>query len=74
MYNLDVFEYEIGNPMSLYGSIPMVMAHSKQNTVGALWLNAAETWVDIRSSTADKVIYFINLQIIFLGCLSIIGQ
>lgn len=54
LYNLDVFEYELGNPMSLYGSIPYLIAHKKDYTVGALWLNAAETWVDIHSSTADK--------------------
>lgn len=56
LYNLDVFEYEIGNGMALYGSIPYVIAHSKQETLGALWLNAAETWIDIHSSTADKVL------------------
>jgi alpha 1,3-glucosidase len=54
LYNLDVFEYELSNTMALYGSVPYVVAHNKQYTVGALWLNAAETWVDIQSSTADK--------------------
>jgi alpha 1,3-glucosidase len=68
LYNLDVFEYELNSPMALYGSIPYLLAHrcatfqinnslrsSAKRTVGVLWLNAAETWVDIRSSTADKV-------------------
>ncbi|KAH7705988.1 glycosyl hydrolase family 31 protein [Aphelenchoides avenae] len=54
MYNLDVFEYELNNPMALYGSVPYVVAHNKEHSLGALWLNAAETWVDIASSTADK--------------------
>jgi mannosyl-oligosaccharide alpha-1,3-glucosidase len=27
LYNLDVFEYEVENVMSLYGAIPFVMAH-----------------------------------------------
>jgi alpha 1,3-glucosidase len=27
MYNLDVFEYELDEPMALYGNIPMMMAH-----------------------------------------------
>jgi alpha 1,3-glucosidase len=56
LYNLDVFEYELDIGMALYGSIPFVVAHGKQRTAGALWLNAAETWVDVESSTADKVI------------------
>ncbi len=58
MYNLDVFEYELHNTMALYGSVPYIIAHSTSKTVGVLWLNAAETWVDVKSSTADKVFLF----------------
>ena len=29
---------------------------SKKRTVGAFWLNAAETWVDVTHSKADKVV------------------
>lgn len=47
LYNADVFEYEMDSPMTLYGSIPFMQAHKKASTVGVLWLNAAETWVDI---------------------------
>jgi alpha 1,3-glucosidase len=27
LYNLDVFEYELYNPMALYGSVPLMLAH-----------------------------------------------
>ena len=27
LYNLDVFEYELNNPMALYGSIPYMVSH-----------------------------------------------
>ncbi|EGT43911.1 CBN-AAGR-4 protein [Caenorhabditis brenneri] len=54
LYNLDVFEYETNSPMALYGSIPYLVGVNKKRSVGALWLNAAETWVDIESTTADK--------------------
>ena len=47
LYNLDVFEYEMDSPMTLYGAIPFMQAHRKDSTVGVFWLNAAETWVDI---------------------------
>lgn len=49
LYNLDVFEYELDKPLGLYGAIPLVYARSAATgrTVGALWLNAAETFVDI---------------------------
>lgn len=54
LYNLDVFEYELYNPMALYGSVPVMLAHNEQKTVGVFWQNAAETWVDISSNVADK--------------------
>ncbi|XP_070377682.1 neutral alpha-glucosidase AB isoform X13 [Dermacentor albipictus] len=54
MYNLDVFEYEVGNVMALYGSVPLMLAHSESRTVGVLWLNAAETWVDIEPNSKQE--------------------
>lgn len=47
MYNSDVFEYELNSPMTLYGSIPLMQAHKANSSVAILWLNAAETWIDI---------------------------
>lgn len=57
LYNLDVFQYELYNPMALYGSVPFLLAHNTQRTVGIFWLNAAETWVDISSNTAGKTLF-----------------
>ncbi|XP_076463388.1 neutral alpha-glucosidase AB-like isoform X2 [Babylonia areolata] len=57
LFNLDVFEYELYNPMALYGSVPVMLAHNEKRTVGVFWLNAAETWVDISSNVADKSIF-----------------
>ncbi|KAL1417297.1 hypothetical protein MTO96_027023 [Rhipicephalus appendiculatus] len=56
MYNLDVFEYEVDNVMALYGSVPLMLAHSETRTVGVLWLNAAETWVDIEPNSKQGVL------------------
>jgi len=50
LYNLDVFEYELWNPMALYASIPMMMSHSARGSVGLFWLNAAEGWVDVKKN------------------------
>lgn len=47
LYNLDVFEYILDSPMTLYGAIPFMQAHRKDASVGVFWLNAAETWIDI---------------------------
>ncbi|KAI9360044.1 glycosyl hydrolases family 31-domain-containing protein [Zopfochytrium polystomum] len=57
LYNFDVFEYELDNPMALYGSIPFLMAHSAETTLGVLFINSAEMWVDVEKvqSDADKL-------------------
>ncbi|GFY77929.1 neutral alpha-glucosidase AB [Trichonephila inaurata madagascariensis] len=56
LFNLDVFEYDLNNPMALYASIPFMVAHSEANTIGLLWLNAAETWVDIDAPSNQGVV------------------
>ena len=54
LYNLDVFEYELNVPASLYGSVPMVIAHNSESSIGLVWLNPSETWVDIESSNLQS--------------------
>lgn len=53
LYNLDVFEFELDKPLGLYGSIPFLMARKGKDTVGMLWLNSAETYVDVRASKEE---------------------
>lgn len=47
LYNTDVFEYLASSPMSLYGSIPLLHAHSKHSTVGVFNAVGSETWIDV---------------------------
>ena len=51
LFNLDVFEYELNEPMALYGAVPFLLAHHRKATTGLLWLNSAETFIDIQHST-----------------------
>ena len=51
LYNLDVFEYELWNPMALYAAVPFMVGHNAKRTTGVFWLNAAETWIDVRKSS-----------------------
>eukprot|EP01105_Mastigella_eilhardi_P005421 TRINITY_DN17140_c0_g1_i1.p1 TRINITY_DN17140_c0_g1~~TRINITY_DN17140_c0_g1_i1.p1 ORF type:complete len:931 (+),score=237.44 TRINITY_DN17140_c0_g1_i1:203-2794(+) len=56
LYNLDVFEYEVDRNAALYGAVPLMLAHGAASagtslTVGALWLNPSETWVDVFAAT-----------------------
>lgn len=43
--------------MALYVSIPYILAHRANRSVGALWFNAAETWVDTQSSVTSKGLF-----------------
>lgn len=53
MYNLDVFEFELDKPLGLYGAIPFITARRGADAIGMLWLNSAETYVDVRASKDD---------------------
>ncbi|XP_026881314.2 neutral alpha-glucosidase C isoform X2 [Electrophorus electricus] len=48
LYNLDVFAYEINSRLGLYGSVPLLVAHKPDTTLGVFWLNASETLVDLK--------------------------
>ena len=61
LYNLDVFEFELWNPMALYASIPFMIAHNKVRTTGLFWLNAAETWVDVKKDSNGVLSSISNL-------------
>lgn len=50
LYNLDVFEYDLNSPLGLYGSIPFMLGHKSNQTVGLFWLNAAEMFIDVSES------------------------
>jgi len=54
MYNLDVFEYELDEPMALYGHVPIMIAHSEKHTSGIYWHNCAETWVDVQKNVEPE--------------------
>lgn len=54
LYNLDVFEYELDNGMSLYGAIPVIYGQGPESTAGVYWQNPSETWVDIYNPNSEK--------------------
>jgi alpha 1,3-glucosidase len=53
LYNCDVFEYLAWSPVSVYGSVPLMHAHSIDSTVAVFHLVASETWIDV-SHSSDK--------------------
>ncbi|WWC89838.1 uncharacterized protein L201_004766 [Kwoniella dendrophila CBS 6074] len=48
LFNVDIFEYLADSPMSLYGAIPLLHAHSADHSVGVLNLVASDTFVDVK--------------------------
>lgn len=52
-YNADVFEYLASSPVSLYGSIPVMHAHSTDSTIGIFNAVGSETWIDV-SHASEK--------------------
>lgn len=60
LYNLDVFEYELWNPMSLYGSIPYMIGHNVDRTIGMLWFNPSETWIDISHGQQNMMLNIVD--------------
>ncbi|KAF9816794.1 hypothetical protein IEO21_03874 [Rhodonia placenta] len=51
LYNADVFEYLADSTMSLYGSIPVMHAHSAASTVAIFNAVGSETWIDVAHPT-----------------------
>ncbi|CAG5866817.1 unnamed protein product, partial [Menidia menidia] len=53
LYNLDVFAYDLYSRLGLYGSVPLMVAHKPDRTVGVFWLNASETFAHVNYSPTD---------------------
>ncbi|KAH9976092.1 alpha glucosidase [Lactifluus volemus] len=53
-YNADVFEYLASETTSLYGSIPVMHAHSADSTVAIFNAIGSETWIDVEHPTAQS--------------------
>ncbi|OCF36365.1 alpha 1,3-glucosidase [Kwoniella heveanensis BCC8398] len=53
LFNVDIFEYLADSPMSLYGAIPLLHAHSATHSVGVLNLVASETWIDVKHESGS---------------------
>lgn len=60
LYNTDINRFEIGNGMSMYGSIPFLLAKSVGKTASLFWANPSETWVTVKSGDGTAETRFIS--------------
>uniref|UniRef100_A0A669ELX6 Glucosidase alpha, neutral C n=1 Tax=Oreochromis niloticus TaxID=8128 RepID=A0A669ELX6_ORENI len=61
LYNLDVFAYPLYSRLGLYGSVPLMVAHKPDRTLGVFWLNASETFINIQYSPSDHQVTFVSV-------------
>ncbi|XP_061890554.1 neutral alpha-glucosidase C [Entelurus aequoreus] len=54
LYNLDVFAYELNSHLGLYGSVPFLVAHRPERTVGVFWMNSSDTFVHINYNGGEE--------------------
>eukprot|EP00347_Sterkiella_histriomuscorum_P019095 403342966 len=53
LYNVDIFNHDPYSKQNLYGSLPYVTSHSEQFDTSIVWMNSAETFVDIIQSNTE---------------------
>lgn len=74
LYNLDVFKHYPDTHKNLYGSIPYLQIHTPDFDAAVAWMNAADTYVDIRcydQSDEQKIVTILSesgvLEFFFVG-------
>ncbi|QLG71283.1 hypothetical protein HG535_0B03220 [Zygotorulaspora mrakii] len=60
LFNVDVFEYTVKSTSPMYGSIPFMLATNPRSSVGLFWVNAADTWIDIKYDRHDSKTHWIS--------------
>lgn len=60
LYNVDIFEYEIDSRLPMYGSIPLLIAHKSELSIGFFWVNSADTYIDIKKDEDSVKTHWIS--------------
>lgn len=60
LFNVDVFEYNLQATTPMYGAIPFLIVSRPQSSVGLFWVNAADTWVDIKYDSHDTKTHWMS--------------
>lgn len=55
MFTSDIFVHSDIN-RGLYGSVPYITGHSKTFDSSLLWLNAADTWIDLLKKEENQML------------------
>ena len=63
LFNTDINSYVIDSRMSMYGAIPLLIAHNTEKSIGVFWNNPSETWIDL-DNDAQKARFISESNII----------
>lgn len=61
LYNVDIFEYEVQSKLSMYGAVPLMIAVKPEVSSAIFWVNAADTYIDIKKNIVDEGIGGVEL-------------
>lgn len=72
LFNVDIFEYETESNFPMYGSIPFMLASKPGHSIGLFWVNAADTYVNVKKLKHDSMSHWISENgiidfVVFLG-------
>lgn len=57
-YNIDHAAFDAYNTQALYGTIPVIYAHTGATSSGLFWHNSAQTFVDIDKQDSGAKVFF----------------
>uniref|UniRef100_A0A669E049 Glucosidase alpha, neutral C n=1 Tax=Oreochromis niloticus TaxID=8128 RepID=A0A669E049_ORENI len=72
LYNLDVFAYPLYSRLGLYGSVPLMVAHKPDRTLGVFWLNASETFINIQRAEPQTDVHWLS-ESGMIDCMVLLG-
>lgn len=61
LFNVDIFEYETQSKFPMYGTIPLMIAVKNDVSSAIFWVNAADTYIDIKKNDSGDNIGGVEL-------------
>lgn len=60
LYNIHRSSYGYHEKQALYGTVPVLYAHSEERAAGFFWLNSAQTFVDLEKTASGVKTFFMS--------------
>ncbi|KAF2886406.1 hypothetical protein ILUMI_19767, partial [Ignelater luminosus] len=60
LFNVNTGQYKVKSREALHSSVPVLFAHSQNQTAGIFWIGRAQTWVDISHYSNGINVFFMS--------------